>query len=73
MVHSTPDEYTYRQMNDDDGHDYVHDGEIVNQADGSLIGLFGVKQAVTEFAEQYGWEVHVTHAENWPSWFAFKK
>jgi len=55
------------------GHDYVRDGEIVNQADGSLIGLFGVKQAVTEFAEQYEWEVHVTYAENWPSWFAFKK
>jgi len=54
------------------GHDYVRDGEIYNKADGSLIGLFGVKKAVTEFAERYGWEVHVTHADDWPSWFAFK-
>ncbi|HCV99131.1 MAG TPA: hypothetical protein DGJ56_07530 [Verrucomicrobiales bacterium] len=54
------------------GHDYVIDGEIYNKSDGSLIGLFGVKKAVTEFAEQYGWKVHVTHEDDWPSWFAYK-
>ena len=54
------------------GHDYVTDGEIYNKSDGSLIGLFGVKKAVTEFTEQYGWKVHVTHEDDWPSWFAYK-
>ena len=54
------------------GHDYVPDGNLYNQADGSLIGLFGVQRAVNEFAASDGWDVHVTKSEDWPSWFAFK-
>ena len=54
------------------GHDYVPDGNLYNQADGSLIGLYGVQKAVKEFAARDGWIVHVTESEKWPSWFTFK-
>ena len=54
------------------GHDYVNDGEIYNKSDGSLIGLFGVKKAVTEFTSYMDGK-YVTHEDNWPSWFAYKE
>ena len=33
IVHSTSDKYTYRQMNDDDGHDDDHDGDDYDDYD----------------------------------------
>ena len=32
-MHSTSDEYTYRQMNDDDGHDDDHDDDDYDDYD----------------------------------------
>ena len=33
IMHSTSDEYTYRRMNDDDGHDHDHDGDDYDDYD----------------------------------------
>jgi len=43
------------------GHDYL-DGELD-------AGLYGVKEAVDEFAGVHGYEVILTQEKDWPSWF----
>lgn len=52
------------------GHDYF-DGEAHN--DEGLIGDFGVKQAVDEFALEHNLALHLTEEAEWKSWIMLKR
>ena len=51
------------------GHDYI-DGEVKNAETGQILGVFGVKSAVKEFAKSVNSDVY---ASGCSSWYFFKK